>query len=315
MAAERGIPPDIPASVRTRRRTTLARLAAEQFGVVSRRELLLHGFTSSAIGDLTADGTLHRVTHGVYAVGHRHLTREGWWSVAVRAGGQDALLSHRASTAVRGLLRAVSKTDTIVSHDQGVGLDGIRAHRCSVDPIDRDVVHGLPVTSLPRTMVDLAGSEPHRLVEALEQSIILGIYDHREMLAVLRRCRGRRGVARLRAAMDALPDDPARFRSRSERRARDLLIAAGLPEPRVNDWYVTGPGGGHELDLHWPGLAKNVEIDGPRHDLPWQQAKDRFRDADLRARGIAVQRHRVELLDAAPGRFVAEVGHFLAQRG
>jgi hypothetical protein len=302
-------------STTTRRLKALSAHAERYFGAISWTELLAIGFSAAAIGRLVDRGTLVPITHGVYAIGHRHLTREGWWSVAVRVGGDQALLSHRAGCAVRGLLRPTSTTDIIVSEQQGRELDLIRSHRCDVDPVDRALVHGLPTTSLPLSLLDLAGREPRRLVEALEQALILELYDHEEMLAVIGRYRGRRGVARLRAAIEVLPDDPARFRSRVERRARDLLTEAGLPEPEINAWYVAGAGGGHELDLYWPALQKNADIDGPRHDLPWQKASDRIRDAELRARGVAVQRHRVELVDHAPQLFVAEIQAFLAESG
>lgn len=300
-------------SVTARRQQALADHVARSFGVIAWRELRALGFGKSTISGMVDRGTLVPITHGVYAVGHRHLTREGWWSVAVRAGGDDALLSHRAGGAVRGLLRAVTTTDIIVSGAGGRGLRQIRPHRCDIDDDDRDVVHGLPTTSLARTMMDIAGREPRRLVEALEQSLILQVYDHREMEAIIKRYRGCRGVARLRAAIDVLPDDPGLFRSRAERRARDLILAAGMHAPEVNFWFVAGAGGGYELDLFWPGLWRNVEIDGPRHDLPWQQAIDRRRDSDLAARGVAVQRHRVEALHRAPDRFVASVAAFLAE--
>lgn len=276
---------------------------------------MARGFTSTAIGRLVGDGTLHAKAPGVYAVGHPHLTREGWWSVAVRIGGDGTLLSHRAGSALRGLVRAVDRTDIIVTQQQGRCLPYIRSHRCRVDDEDRAVVHGLPVTSLGLCLLDLAGREPRRLVEALEQAIITDVYDHAHILDVLDRYRGRRGRARLAAAVAQLPDEPARFRSRKERQARDLIVGAGLPEPEVNAWFPLGPAGGYELDLLWRGLGKNAEIDGPRHDLPWQQAKDRLRDDALARHGVEVQRHRVELLDAAPQAFVAEITSFLAESG
>jgi hypothetical protein len=303
------------APVTSHRRRGLADLATRQFGAVSRRELLALGFSSSAIGDLVRDGILHRKAHGVYSVGHPHLTREGWWSVAVRVGGEHTVLSHRAGTALRGLLRAVDTTDIIVAKQRGRRLPHIRSHRVTLDPVDCGEVHGLPVTSLARTMLDLAASEPRRLVEALEQAVILEVYDHQDMLDVLERYRGHRGAARLRAAIAAVPDDPALFRSRAERKARDLIVAAGLPAPVVNAWHVLGASGGYELDLFWPGLGRNVEIDGPRHDLPWQQATDRRRDAALRRGGVEVQRQRVEVLDHAPVLFVAEVAGFIRESG
>lgn len=313
--AEPRFPSPSWAPVGFRRRKALADLAARQYGAVSRRQLIALGFTTSTIARLLADGTLHRVTHGVYAVGHPHLTREGWWSVAVRVGGEGALLSHRAATAARGLLRPVDTTDIIVPKSRGIALPNLRAHQATVEEEDRDEIHGLPVTGLGRTLVDLAGSEPWLLVEALEQAVILDLYDQAELVDAIDRHRGRRGVARLRAAIAELPDDPARFRSRAERKARDLIVAAGLPVPAVNAWHVLGASGGFELDLFWPGLhpPRNVEIDGPRHDLPWQKAKDDRRDAALRRGGVLVQRHRVEVLDRAPAEFVAAVADFLAE--
>ncbi len=224
------------------------------------------------------------------------------------------MLSHLAATAVRGLLRPVDVTDVIVPKSGGVTLPFIRAHQATVFDEDRDEVHGLPVTALGRTLIDLAAEHPHRLVEALEQAIILEVYDHAELLDAIDRHRGRRGVARLRAAIAELPDDVPQFRSRSERRARDLIVGAGLPAPAVNAWHTLGASGGFELDLWWPGLGRNVEIDGPRHDLPWQRAKDERRDAALRRGRVLVQRHRVEVLDDAPERFVADVRAFLQPR-
>lgn len=311
--AEARFSPPRLASTRSQRRKALATLATAQYGVVSRTELRALGYGSSAIGNLVAEGTLHRKTHAVYAVGHPHLTREGWWSLAVRVGGEGTLLSHRAATGVRGLLRAVDTTDIIVPGICGLKLSHIRPHQCVVDDVDRDDVHGLPVTSLGRTLLDIAARHPWQLVEALEQAVLLEVYDHVAILDVIRRHHGYRGVARLRAAIAELPDDPAQFRSRSERSARDLIVSADLPDPVVNGWFAAGASGGYELDLWWPGLGKNVEIDGPRHDLPWQQTKDRRRDEALRAHGLEIQRHKVELLDHAPELFLAEVRAFLAE--
>lgn len=300
------------APIATQRRRALAALAKDQFGAVARPQLLALGFSSSAVANLIADGTLHPVERGVYAVGHPHLTREGWWSFAVQLGGEETLLGHRAAGALRGLLRAVDRTDIIVPRVRGTALPHIRAHRATIAAEDRDEIRGLPCTGLGRTLLDIAWTEPRRLIEALEQAVILEVYDDAEILDVIDRHRGHRGVARLRAAVAVLPDDPARFRSRAERRARELIVGAGLPEPLINGWFVTGAGGGHELDLYWPGLRKNAEIDGPRHDLPWQQALDRRRDAALARCGVEVQRLRVELVDQAPALFVAEISAFLA---
>jgi hypothetical protein len=83
----------------------LAAIAADQRGVVSRAQLLVRGFTNEDVARLVKARRLIRVHQGVYAVGHRVLTVEGWWMAAVLAGGQGAVLSHATAAAVWELPR------------------------------------------------------------------------------------------------------------------------------------------------------------------------------------------------------------------
>ena len=72
----------------------LADLATKQYGVVATRQLLNIGYTERAIAHATSVGRLHRIHHGVYAVGHTQLTAHGHQLAAVLACGKTALLSH-----------------------------------------------------------------------------------------------------------------------------------------------------------------------------------------------------------------------------
>ena len=68
----------------------LAALAAQQYGVVARRQL---AFGQDAIDHRCRTGRLHRVHLGVYAVGHMGLGREARWLAAVlaaRCGGAES---------------------------------------------------------------------------------------------------------------------------------------------------------------------------------------------------------------------------------
>ncbi len=121
-------------------------------------------------------------------------------------------------------------------------------------------------------------------------------------------------MATLRLAVKALGDEGVVFRSRPERLARDLMLAAGLPEPRVNAWFPTRAGHGHELDLWWPALRVNLEIDGPHHRLPHQRKKDALRDADLSSFGVAVTRLPAELVTDHPELFLAAARDALERR-
>ncbi len=251
------------------------------------------------------EGLLRVLWPGVYAYGHSILTRDGWLMAATLACGEGAVLSQRASAAARGLLSAWSTIDVITPTKRGVALDGIRAHRIRLRPEERDMHRGLPVTSLSRTALDVAASEgADRVGELLDRALLEGQYDHAEMTALIRARRGCRGMATLRVAVAALGDEGVVFRSRPERRARDLLRAIGL-HPVVNAWFPTRAGHGYELDLWFPALRLNLEIDGPHHRLPHQRRRDVLRDADLRSFGVTVVRLAADLVTEQPEAFLA----------
>ena len=88
----------------------MAARAAQQHGVVSRRQLTELGLGRHAIGRLQTRGRLHVIHRGVYAVGHRKLTRSGVWVAAVLAAGDDAVLSHRSAAALWGIRESARAT-------------------------------------------------------------------------------------------------------------------------------------------------------------------------------------------------------------
>src|SRR5829696_4093678 len=81
-----------------------AELADRQHGVVGRRQLVALGLGRGALAEWVRKKRLHRVHHGVYAVGYRRVSRLGWWSAAVLASGPGAVLSHRCAAALWGIL-------------------------------------------------------------------------------------------------------------------------------------------------------------------------------------------------------------------
>jgi hypothetical protein len=101
---------------------------------------------------------LHRVHQGVYAVGRPDLTPKGRWMAAVLACGPGALLSHASGAALRGLRQtAAARIDVTVPRPSPISRPGVRVHRHpDLTPADIDVVDGIPVTSVSRTLLGLA---------------------------------------------------------------------------------------------------------------------------------------------------------------
>jgi predicted transcriptional regulator of viral defense system len=85
---------------RSERDRRIARVAANQHGVVTSTQLCAAGVSASAISDRVKAGRLHRVHRGVYAVGHARLSQHGIWMAAVLACGDGAVLSHQSAAAL-----------------------------------------------------------------------------------------------------------------------------------------------------------------------------------------------------------------------
>jgi very-short-patch-repair endonuclease len=261
-------------------------LAREQHGVVSWRQLLDLGLSAQAIQHRRSTGRLHKVGYGVYAVGRPELTRRGRWMAAVLSCGPGAALSHRSAAALWGI--ATERPGCIelsapVAHRHR--QEAIVAHRRKLGDADLTICDGIPITSLARTLVDLAAQFSESALErAVNEADRLDLVGPETLRATLGGYRGQRGVARLRALLDQRT-----FRltdSELERRFLRLVEAAGLPMP------VTGRRlNGFKVDFLWPELGLVVETDGLRyHRTPAQQARDRIRDQAHTAAGLTTLR-------------------------
>jgi predicted transcriptional regulator of viral defense system len=188
----------------------LADLAARQYGVVARGQLLRLGLEPGAIGRRLRGGRLHRLHPGVYAVGHRLIPREGRWMAAVLASGPDAVLSHWSAAALWGI-RASSREriDITVSH-RTRSSPLIHRHISSVPDDERTLEEGIPVTTVPRTIFDLAAPESADVIQnLLREAEHLELWDRLSLRDLIERYPARRGVRTVRLALERLKDEPA----------------------------------------------------------------------------------------------------------
>jgi very-short-patch-repair endonuclease len=175
---------------------------------------------------------------------------------------------------------------------------------------DRALREGIPVTSLPRTLLDVAATVRFDWLEKMvERSEELGLFDLRSVENLLARTVGHHGHKRLRRAIALYR--PASFtRSGLERRFLDLCLEVGLPQPRTN--YVEE---GFELDCYWPEHRFAVELDVfETHGTRAAFERDRKRQEDLLLAGILVTRVTGPRLEREPEEVVRRVARLLEQR-
>ncbi|MGZ5412597.1 MAG: type IV toxin-antitoxin system AbiEi family antitoxin domain-containing protein [Solirubrobacterales bacterium] len=272
--------------VHKRRPRSVWQLARRQHGVVTWTQLRTLGFSEQAIVHRVRRGRLHRVRHGVYAVGTPELTRHGQWMAAVLACGPGAILSHKCAAALWEI-RACRPSDLVVSvpRHRRPRPRGIRVHRTTFAGTDLARRDRIPVTAPARTLIDLATCVDHRQLErAVNEADKLGLIDPERLRGVVDERVGARGSAALRTLLDrrtfALTD------SELEREFMRLVRRAGLPRPetgvRLN---------GFKVDFFWPALGLVVETDGLRyHRTPAEQARDRRRDQAHARAGLTALR-------------------------
>jgi len=269
---------------------SISELARRQHGVVGRRQLLQEGRSEREIKWRLSAGRLHRLHAGVYAVGHRLIQKEGWLMAAVLASGPGAVLSHRSAAALWGL-RSYSEgaVHVTVSH-KSTSTRQIRRHFSRVPPDERSVKEGIPVTSVHRTIFDLAATASlDEVVAMIKEAEYLELWDRLSLWDLLDRYPGRRGSQNLRFALDRITEEPpGPKRSKLEERFAPFCRRHHLPLPRFNDWIALEPKP-YRVDCHWPGAALVVELDG------WEghKSKSAFRDDRARDRALKVAGYSV----------------------
>jgi very-short-patch-repair endonuclease len=219
---------------------------------------------------------------GVYAVGHRRLTRSGWWLAAVRAMGPGAVLSHVHAAALWSLRPPPGGRVHVTVGDKGRRQrKGIVVHNAELPRDHVTVDDEVPVTTPARTLADLAGmvSRPQlaRVIEAAEAHRLL---DVPSLLAV---SAGRPGASRIR---ELTQQELPYTRSDLEAAFLDLCDRHAIPRPRTNTQVH-----GYEVDAHWPEHGLVVELDSRRHHGTRAAfERDKERDAELHAAGIETLR-------------------------
>lgn len=231
-------------------------------------ELNRAGFDASELRRLTRDGRLERVRRGVYAepeptadpaAAHRRLV-----AATVPHCGQDVVVSHVSAAVLHGLpVQPERLTQVHVTRDQAGGgrsRGGLHVH--GLDLGEKEVVRigGMPVTTVARTVLDLACTLPLNEAVAAGDAALRTGCSARSIHDALDRVGRRAGIRAARRAVSLLD---GRSESPAESWSRVLLAEHGVPAPVPQLEVFDGLG---ELvgraDFGWPEQRTLGEFDG-----------------------------------------------------
>jgi hypothetical protein len=222
-----------------------------------------------------------------------------------------SVASHLSAAWLWGLLRYRPETIHVTTRRIRRARKAFATHSADLARVDLARREGIPVTSVSRTILDVAVTSRQRTVRRhLQLADDLGVFDLREMEDLLERTKGHRGQAKVRAALALYEEKPVFTRSGLEHRFLELMREAGLPEPSMN-LFVEG----YEIDAWWEAERFGVELDVyETHGSRLSFEEDRERDDALLHAGIETTRVTGPRLDREPGKVVDSIRRHLARR-
>jgi hypothetical protein len=253
----------------------VAAIAGRAQGIVTYREMRDAGISKTEIHKRVNKGFLIPQHRGVYRVGHAAPSIVASFVAAVKACGPGAFLSGLAAAYLLGLIKKPPPLPEVTAPTER-RIKGIRIRRSRRV---RNVieVRGIPVTSVPETLVDLAAVlTEEELARACHEAGVRYKTTPRQVEAVL--TRNTPGAGKLRAVMTG---DVRVTLSELERAFLSLLREAGLPLPQTNK-----VAGSKRVDCRWPDRRLTVELVSYRfHNSYYSWEQDHERKRQARARG------------------------------
>jgi hypothetical protein len=284
-----------------------AQLASKSHGIVTRRELLDAGVTRREIARRQERGYLIVEFPGVYRVGHRAPSVEARYMAAVKACGEGAVMSGPAAAHLYGVTRG-SAPPPYVTAPRKRQVRGVVTKRSR--EIEGSVCRGIPITTVARTLVDLAATLPLTdLARACHEAGVKYGATPRHVEEVLAKRPRTPGAGNLRAVLHGRVHVT---QSRLERRFLELLAEHDLLPPDSTN----KPAGTFRVDCRWHDPPLTVELDSDRfHNSRHSWEQDRRREREARAREDDFRRYTYGDVYEDSGAMLRELGSLLPKRG
>jgi len=194
-----------PGTSRRFRDERLYDVAEQQAGYFTTAQAKAVGFTSRQLTYHAKTGRFTRVRWGMYRLTLYPATPHEDLFVAWLQAGPDAVLSHDSALALYELSDALpARVHVTVPRGASRRRPGLALHTNRLDASDATTVVGLPVTTVSRTIADVArsGMAAELVVQAVRQAVGRGMVSARELEAYAEA----RGGRPLRLVRIALPE-------------------------------------------------------------------------------------------------------------
>jgi very-short-patch-repair endonuclease len=279
-------------------------VADRQRGLVKSEEVSASGISRKEIRHLCRIGVARRYHRGLYLFGPVQAGPEQRWLAATLV--TDGWLADRSAAACWSMADDDPLAVHVLVDGDRRSRKGIVTHRMSFIH-DHDVTRhrGVPVTTVPRTLVDNAkhcsGPELLGMVRGLRTLDLDALQD------AIERTPRRPRIEPLRRLVDLRGPQ---LRSRLEAMFLELCRAGNVDPPRVNTVLH-----GFEVDFRWDDARLVVETDGwSTHGNRSSFVRDRQKDNVLLARGWPVARFTFDEVALDPGGIARRLHELLAAR-
>jgi hypothetical protein len=253
------------------------RIAARQFGLLTGTRALEIGFTRPQIRVRIRRGRWIRVARDVFQIAGTPPSWQADVLIACFAGPPSSVAGFASAGGLWRIADHHLEPDIIVPRSSSGRLSIARVHRIDLDPRDVTRIGVIPVTRVPRTLIDLASSDDRGALErAVDNALNAGLTSPGEIDRAIERAQrapGLRGIPALREAL-AVWTDPIRPGSQAEARLIRRLASWRFPDP-VRQHVVRDLEGRTiaHIDVAWPVPKVGLEYDGvephgPRHFEP-----------------------------------------------
>ena len=281
----------------------VAALASAAHGVVTWAELRDAGISEDEIRHRVRIGALIRQHRGVYRVGHAAPSLLARYTAAVKACGPGALLCGKAAAYLHQLIKGPPPPPGVLTTTER-RIDGVETRRTR-RPQRGPRVKGIPVTTVPQTLVDVAAVlDEGALARACHEAGVKYRTTPAQVEAVLLRRPNSPGVRTLRRVMTG---DVKVSLSKLEAGFTKRLNAEGLPLPITNRIAS-----GRRVDCRFPDHKLTVELDGYRfHNSRHSWEQDRQREREARQRGDDFRRYTYADVFEDPAFMLAELRQLL----